>query len=82
MPPECLSSSGLLDGKLEVKMAVRAIGGLLRTNAGGVMHNAQEVEVKGRFATSMVDGRVIQLGPVVSWETPWPGCKLLPRAPA
>jgi hypothetical protein len=79
LKPEYLSSSGnLLDGKLEVKMAICAIGGLLTTNAPSkVLHSAQEVEVEGTFATCMLDGRVIQLGPLLPpKETPWPGCKL------
>jgi hypothetical protein len=83
VPSDCLSSGHLGEHKLEVKMAVCAIGGLLTTNAGGLLHNAQEVQVKGRFATSVTDGRVIQLGPLEPQQaTPWPGCKLHPRAAA
>ncbi|WIA40365.1 hypothetical protein OEZ86_013729 [Tetradesmus obliquus] len=80
LTPDCLSSSGhLLADKLIVKIAVGAVGGLLTTyNAGKVLHDAQEVEVHGNFATSLVDGRLVQLSPLLPpQKTPaWPGCKL------
>jgi hypothetical protein len=81
VPSGCLCDGQLLDGKLQVKMAVCAIGGLLKTNAPrNVCHSAQEVDVRGRFAACLVDGRLVQLAPLVPKEPTDPkhGCKLHP----
>lgn len=85
VPREYLDSSGhLLADKLVVKVAICAVGGLLTTKAPGkTQHGAEEVEVLSMSATSVVDGTIIQLNPLLPLrETPSPGCKLHPRAPA
>uniref|UniRef100_A0A383VXJ3 Vacuolar protein 8 n=1 Tax=Tetradesmus obliquus TaxID=3088 RepID=A0A383VXJ3_TETOB len=85
VPREYLDGSGhLLADKLVVKVAICAVGGLLTTKAPCKgQHGAEEVEVLSMSATSMVDGRIIRLNPLLPLrETPSPGCKLHPRAPA
>lgn len=81
VPADCIDSDGhLLANKLVVRIAVSAFGGVLTTyNTNQVIHSAQEVEVQGNFATSMLDGRVVQLSPLLPLKAPWPGCKLHQR---